>query len=187
MRCSGSGTSSLRKQKPSPRCHLVAVPPVSDPPCSSSTCSQSSGQAATSFLTSSSCPIFKFLTYSLNLLALVPLHALACRSGTWLRPTSPSQPSSGYPPLRPLLSGSTSWGKSLLPAEQDMDVGVQSWEQWEGAVLSSKALLRWWQKWSLRGWSRMGKEENIPNKAESSSKKKIMCFVINFVDRMPNG
>lgn len=36
--------------------------------------------------------------------------------------------------------------------------------------------------------SRMGKGgENIPNKAESSLVKKIMCFVIDFVDRTPNG
>ena len=100
---------------------LSLVPTVPDLPCSLSTCSQSSGHAATSFLTLVFMPIFKFLTCSWNLLASVPLHALACRlrnmaqthftiSAQFWLPTPCGRSCLVQPP----------GGKPLLPAQQDM-------------------------------------------------------------------
>lgn len=119
-----------------------------------------------------SCPIFKFLTYSLNLLALVPLHALACRlrnmaqthfaiSAQFWLPTPCGHSCLVQPP----------GGKSLLPAEQDMDTKYTV-EQWREQFFLAK--LCWDDgKMESQRMSRMGKGgENIPNKAELVSEEK---------------
>ena len=93
----------------------------------------------------SSCPIFKFLTYSLNLLASVPLHALACHLRNMAQTHFTISAQFWLP---------TPCGHSCLVQLLEVNLCVQlnrtqvqstPWEQWEGAALSNKALLRWWQ------------------------------------------
>lgn len=93
----------------------------------------------------SSCPIFKFLTYSLNLLASVPLHALACH----LRNMAQTHFTISAQFWLPMPCGHSCLVQ-LLEVNLCFQLNrtrVQStpWEQWEEAALSSKALLRWWQ------------------------------------------